>query len=468
MMATDGSDFAINLYSYLFSHTAPDAVRHLSDQGYSGFEFMMFPNHLWYGAEHAATAKDLLAAQAETGARFLSSNMPNIDINIAACEFFAMSRAELNNTTIPELLMEGEPLRKIPLSNLFLESQIVPSLSIQFRTGLCDTNLSDVTLKKFSVDNEDPDDEEEETDYVLFEMRDQSELVEAVEIAETTLRAEQLVTEHLHVTIDELTTTQEQLIQAEKLSSLGKLVAGVAHELNNPMNFIRSNFDLALKSVSSIESHLSKLLTDKPEAKALWDFLIDHFEKIREAHEGHEMGVNRAQTIIKNLLDYSRQSGSEKKPVDLELLLTEVQTILRSKLKKISFDVEINAQKKVHANLHELSQVLINILDNAIYAASHGPNQSEPTVKLRCFEDPDMVYIEVSDNGPGIPDDIAASIFDPFMTTKPIGEGTGMGLSICHQIIENHHGYLCIDDSDQGAVFRISLPSRDRDAQQPR
>ncbi|WP_425404391.1 sugar phosphate isomerase/epimerase family protein [Hwanghaeella sp.] len=97
-MATDGSDFAINLYSYLFSHTAADAVRHLSDQGYSGFEFMMFPNHLWYGAEHAATAKDLLAAQAETGARFLSSNMPNIDINIAACDP-AMRDYSLNTLT---------------------------------------------------------------------------------------------------------------------------------------------------------------------------------------------------------------------------------------------------------------------------------------------------------------------------------------------------------------------------------
>ena len=305
----------------------------------------------------------------------------------------------------------------------------------------------------------------------------------------------------LKATLQELQQAQMQLIQTEKMSSLGQLVAGVAHEINNPVTFIYGNIAHAnqyahdlLELVQLYAKHCPKPapeVEDLIEAVDL-EFLVEDFPKLLSSMN---MGVNRIHQIVLSLKNFSRLDEAERKPVDIHEGLENTLLILQHRLKPEAANIELIREygdlPPVECYPGQLNQVFMNILNNAIDALEKSDCSSADlshtnfksgviqcntrTIKISteivgCSEaDPSSsqqhgstqcAVIRIADNGPGIPKDARKRIFDPFFTTKPVGEGTGLGLSISYQIIvEKHGGQLrCITEPGKGTEFIVEIP----------
>lgn len=295
-------------------------------------------------------------------------------------------------------------------------------------------------------------------------------------------------TAELKQALTELQRTQAQVIQSEKMSSLGQLVAGVAHEINNPVNFIHGNLihveeytqDL-LGFVDLYQQHYPNPEAEiQEEAEAIdLEFMQADLPKMLSSMK---MGTDRIRQIVLSLRNFSRMDEAEIKPVDIHEGINSTLMILQHRLKARPERPEIQVVKEygnlplVECYAGQLNQVFMNILTNAIDAledanASHSYQdvQSHPnriTVRTR-VTDSQWVQIAIADNGPGIPLEIQQRIFNPFFTTKPIGKGTGMGMSISYQIItEKHNGKLdCFSIPNQGTEFVIQIPVRQATAQ---
>ncbi len=291
----------------------------------------------------------------------------------------------------------------------------------------------------------------------------------------------------LEVTLGELLSTQTQLIQTEKMSSLGQLVAGVAHEINNPINFIYGN----VMHASEYSSHLLHLIelyqqsypNPNPEIVTKTedidlDFIQEDLPKILNSMQ---VGVDRVRNIVLSLRNFSRLDEAEMKPVDIHSGMDSTLLILQHKLKKdaVGYGIEVVKEygelPKVSCYASGLNQVFMNILSNAIDAVESGVGIDEKTARLENrlsprFErkivirtevcDRTFARISISDNGPGMTEEVRARIFDPFFTTKAVGKGTGLGLSISYQIVVEKHGgkLICISAPGQGAEFVIEIP----------
>lgn len=268
--------------------------------------------------------------------------------------------------------------------------------------------------------------------------------------------------ERLEATLKQLQTTQMQLIQSEKLSSLGQMVAGVAHEINNANNFIHANLPHAESYAQFLEQVLTIYQTTCPDLAAIAElntdlelnYVLEDFPKLLKSMQE---GSKRIREIVLSLQNFSRLDRVERKPVDLHEGIESTLVILQHRLRN---GVKINKQygnlPQVKCHAGQINQVFLNILTNALDAAGE---QAELTIHTR-QSSPDWVTISIRDNGPGIPPEIQSRIFDPFFTTKEVGKGTGLGLSICYQIIcQGHNGRLrCISKPGQGAEFQIELP----------
>lgn len=273
----------------------------------------------------------------------------------------------------------------------------------------------------------------------------------------------QLQAEQLQATLKELQAMQLQLIQTEKLSSLGQMVAGIAHEINNATTFIHSNLPYAQNYAARLEQALSLYETNYPQPPQAIAELSDtaDLSYIREDFprllQSMQDGTNRIRAIVLTLRNFSRLDQAQYKLVDLHEGLESTLVILQHRLKA---GAQIHKQygdlPLVECHAGQINQVFLNLLSNALDAAGE---QAEVTIRT-WQSSPDHVTIAVRDNGPGIPQDIQPRIFDPFFTTKPIGRGTGLGLSICQQIIcHSHKGQIhCISQPGQGTEFQIELP----------
>jgi len=237
-----------------------------------------------------------------------------------------------------------------------------------------------------------------------------------------------------------LKDTRDQLVDAEKLSAVGKLAAGVAHEMNNPLTAVLT---------------YSSLLIDK--LRAMPEDLQERLPRFEERLVRMKEAATVCKSIADNLLSFSRQSREEKIAVSIAETLRLTQGLIHMHLTKSQVQLEIDMPApppRVLTNPAELQQVFTNLIVNAIQAIGSG---GKIVVKGR--EQDGRCLIEVSDNGPGIPAEIQQKIFDPFFTTKPLGEGTGLGLSIVYGIIQNLSGTIEIDSTmGVGTTFRISLP----------
>ena len=259
----------------------------------------------------------------------------------------------------------------------------------------------------------------------------------------------------------ELKSTQSQLIQSEKMASLGELTAGIAHEIQNPLNFVNNFSEVNAELIEELKAELA--IGNMQYAIELANDIRDNSEKIN--HHG-----KRAGDIVKGMLQHSRSSSGTKEPTDINTLCDEYLRLsyhgLRAKNK--SFNAEINTDfdetiGKINIIPQDIGRVVLNLLTNAFYAVDEkkktGAEGYEPTVTIDTKKVNDKIEISVTDNGDGIPQKILDKIFQPFFTTKPTGQGTGLGLSLSYDIVKAHSGELKVETKEgEGSTFIMMLP----------
>jgi signal transduction histidine kinase len=273
--------------------------------------------------------------------------------------------------------------------------------------------------------------------------------------------------EELNQTIQNLRQTQAQLIQTEKMSSLGHLVAGIAHEINNPINFISNNIQYTsdytqelLELVRLYQQEYpnpTSILSDYTEAID-FDFLVEDFPKILSSMK---MGSERICQIILSLRSFYRLDGVEMKEADLHEGLDSTLLILNHQFKQgISIVKQYGDLPLIECYPGQLNQVFMNILQNAIDALQSQPDRPNKQIEIKTQKvQMNQITVRIQDNGSGMPSSIISQIFDPFFTTKPVGKGTGLGLSICYQIIQKHQGQIEVNSQlGAGTEFVITLP----------
>ncbi len=251
----------------------------------------------------------------------------------------------------------------------------------------------------------------------------------------------------------QLKSTQAQLIQSEKMASLGELTAGIAHEIQNPLNFVNNFSEVSNELIDEMNEELDK--GDIKEAKSISSDIKQNLEKI--THHG-----KRADSIVKGMLAHSRSSSGEKVPTDINVLADEYLRLsyhgLRAKDKSFNADFSTDLDPtipKVNVIPQDIGRVLLNLINNA-FQAVNGVENPEVIVATKQWDS--VIQITVSDNGPGIPDSIRDKIFQPFFTTKPSGQGTGLGLSLSYDIMKAHGGDLKVEtNGGEGTTFTLIL-----------
>ena len=306
--------------------------------------------------------------------------------------------------------------------------------------------------------------QEEKNNIVISEMKSQLEVQVAERTAELTKQKEEL-----EYTLDELKSTQAQLIQSEKMASLGELTAGIAHEIQNPLNFVNNFSEVNNELIEELKSE-----RQKEEGKRDIEIENEILNDITQNNVKISFHGRRADAIVKSMLQHSRKSTGQKESTDINDLCDEYLRLsyhgLRAKDK--SFNVEFktdfdNSIGKMDVVPQDIGRVLLNLFNNAFYAVNEKKKLADesyhPTVmvttKRSRADGQDEVLISVKDNGDGVPQNIIDKIFQPFFTTKPTGSGTGLGLSLAYDIIKAHGGELKVNTKEgEGSEFIIELP----------
>lgn len=276
--------------------------------------------------------------------------------------------------------------------------------------------------------------------------------------------------QRLEETLSELKQTQEQMLQQEKMATIGQLSAGVAHEINNPLGFIKSNVE-TLKEYIQVFTQLVQAyqsLADMDENTPIYaktlasiqalqaeediDFIVDDASgMLSETLEG----LTRVEDIVAGMKEVNHPGGELHDKVDINNCLNTAITVATNEIK---YNCEVKKDFSqipiIIGNQSQLIQVFINILINASHAIS-----KQGVIFIKTYVENSAVVVVIEDNGPGIPDDVLPNIFNPFFTTKEVGKGTGLGLSVCSGIIDAHHGKISVDTKiDVGTTFTIHLP----------
>jgi signal transduction histidine kinase len=268
----------------------------------------------------------------------------------------------------------------------------------------------------------------------------------------------------LKQSLEELKSTQSQLIQSEKMASLGELTAGIAHEIQNPLNFVNNFSEVNTELIDELGQEADKGNLD--EVKAIAKDIKENEQKIN--HHG-----KRADAIVKGMLQHSRTSSGQKEPTDINALCDEYLRLayhgLRAKDKSFNAKFETdfdNSIGKINIIPQDIGRVMLNLINNAFYAVaeknastSSAGQPYEPTVSVSTKKANGKVEIRVADNGNGIPQKVLEKIFQPFFTTKPTGQGTGLGLSLAYDIVKAHGGELKVETKEgEGSEFTVQLP----------
>lgn len=397
----------------------------------------------------------------------LSGQMALMGVQAAPPDLILLdiSMPEMNGYEVCEKLKASEQTRDIPVIFLSALDNVLDKVKA-FSIGGVDYITKPFQLEEVVVRVENH----------LTIRRLQKQLSEQNSLLKKSEALEREKSQQLEITLRKLQQTQAQLIQSEKMSSLGQLVAGIAHEINNPINFIYGN-------LSPIEQYSISLL-----------LLIEQYQQelptpsaaIQELEESHELeflkedlpalllsvksGVQRIRDLVLSLRSFSRLGEAEVKKVNIHDGLDSTLVILQHRLNAqsnrpaIMLEKEYSKLPEVECYAGQINQVFLHILNNAIDAlekVNWETSQSSPKIRI-CTQliDSSHIAIAISDNGIGINESLQKKIFDPFFTTKKIGSGIGMGLSISYQIVVESHGgeLFCESMSEQGTTFNIILP----------
>jgi signal transduction histidine kinase len=265
-----------------------------------------------------------------------------------------------------------------------------------------------------------------------------------------------------------LASAQEQLVQSEKLASIGQLAAGVAHEINNPIGYIFSNFGTLEKYLTDLFGMLALYQQAEPalgdaalrakvqryKAEVELEFLLEDIPVLmRESLEG----IVRVRKIVQDLKDFSHVDATQEwQFADLNQGIESTLNIVNNEVKyKADVVRELQPLPEVQCMASQINQVVMNLVVNA----AHAIGEQRGKIVVRTAQRGQDVVLEVQDNGSGIPKDVLPRIFDPFFTTKPVGKGTGLGLSLSYGIVQKHHGRIEVDSElGQGTTFRVILP----------
>jgi PAS domain S-box-containing protein len=289
------------------------------------------------------------------------------------------------------------------------------------------------------------------------------------DITETKRREEELraARDRAETALTDLRTAQDRLIHAEKMASLGQLTAGIAHEIKNPLNFVNNFSKLSAEMMGELAQVLEAPLTamdedDRDDAEDLIATVRGNLMKIDEHGR-------RADSIVKNMLLHSRDGGAEMQPIDLNAIALEAMNLAYhgARAADSNFNVDIESDLAPDLGLtigqpQELQRVFLNLCSNGMYAATKHAAEGgeEPRILLRSRVDGETLIVEVEDNGGGVPEEIRDKIFQPFFTTKPTGEGTGLGLSMSYDIVRQHGGELSLkSQTGRGTTFAVRLPA---------
>jgi signal transduction histidine kinase len=275
-------------------------------------------------------------------------------------------------------------------------------------------------------------------------------------------------TRELAKSLEELRTAQDRLVQTQKLASLGQLTAGIAHEIKNPLNFVNNFSAVSVELIDEMQETLEGMQLDedkRTEMNQLAETLRGNLDKVVQHGK-------RADTIVKNMLLHSRQGSGEHRPVDVNALVEESLNLAYhgARAEKQGFNITLKRSFDPNAGEvdvfpQEITRVLLNVISNGFYAATKRKGQAdsdgyEPTLAAATKNLGDRVEIGIRDNGAGIPPEVKEKMFNPFFTTKPAGEGTGLGLSLSYDIVVKQHGGTIEVDTRPGEFteLRIVIP----------
>jgi signal transduction histidine kinase len=277
-------------------------------------------------------------------------------------------------------------------------------------------------------------------------------------------------TEELSLSLDDLRTAQDRLIQTEKLASLGQLTAGIAHEIKNPLNFVNNFSAVSVELIDEMQETLKGMQLDedkRAEMNQLAETLRANLDKVVQHGK-------RADAIVKNMLLHSRQGSGEHRPVDVNALVEESLNLAYHGARAENPGFNITLKRSFDPNAggvdvfpQEITRVLLNLISNGFYAATKRKGQAdsdgyEPTLAAATRDLGDRVEIRIRDSGTGIPPEVKEKMFNPFFTTKPAGEGTGLGLSLSYDIVVKQHSGSIEVDTQPGEFteFRVILPRK--------
>jgi len=293
----------------------------------------------------------------------------------------------------------------------------------------------------------------------------EKEVEKSLLIAEQKVQLEKEVEERtteLKQSLKDLKATQSQLVQQEKMASLGELTAGIAHEIQNPLNFVNNFSEVNKELLSEMKEEIEN--GNLQEAKSIAETIIDNQEKINSHGK-------RADAIVKSMLQHSRSSSGSKEPTNINTLAQEYLKLgylgFRAKEKTFNLTTKTNFDSDIEAiNIvpQDIGRVILNLINNAFYAVSAKASamadvKYEPTVSVSTKKLDGVVLISIKDSGNGIPDEVLGKIFQPFFTTKPTGQGTGLGLSLAYDIVKAHGGEIKVETKEgEGSEFTIQLP----------
>ena len=360
-------------------------------------------------------------------------------------------------TKLIEDLTLGEEVKELLYKEIKAVKKNIEVIEFKYHRTLVDksaiTNVLNASIQEIEAQKKNVENAKNEINLNLIELDKQKKVIE-----ETNME--------LNTVLKNLQETQSQLVQSEKMASLGQLTAGVAHEINNPINFVSANIKPLKDDLADIIQCIHKYqqtIKDKGlehEFKEVEQFnekidLQFALAEVDDLLKGIEEGARRTSEIVKGLRNFSRLDQHDVKKADLIEGIESTLTLLHSTYRdKIVIIKEYGAIPEIDCYPGQLNQVFMNLLSNAVQAIN-GPGK----IYIKTSLINGFIKISIKDSGPGIQEEIRKKIFDPFFTTKDVGKGTGLGLSISYGIIEKHKGKLEVfSEPGQGAEFVISLP----------